>query len=81
MLEGKSWLKAVTGVSDLWEIDPANCALKWDCVSFWFEVTDTRPGSHSHSRVLVTDPLTFTPDWRLQETDNEEPASVVFATL
>jgi pullulanase len=27
--------------------------------------------------VLVTDPLTFTPDWRLPETNDKQPASVI----
>jgi 1,4-alpha-glucan branching enzyme len=71
-------LKAVAGVNDLWEIAAANCGLKEGTVyHYWFEVNDTRPGSNPQSRVLVTDPLTFTPDWRLQETDDEQPASVV----
>ena len=66
----KPGLSAVAGVSDLWEIAAADCRLVDATVyHYWFEVNDTRPGSDPHSRVLVTDPLTFAPDWRLQETN------------
>jgi pullulanase len=71
----KLTLKAVAGVNDLWELAAANCGLKeWTIYHYWFEVNDTRPGSDPHSRVLISDPLTLTPDWRLQETDDEQPA-------
>ena len=71
-------LSAVAGLNDLWEIAAANCGLLDETLyHYWFEVNDTRPGSDPQSRVLVTDPLTFTPDWRLQETDGEQPASVI----
>ncbi len=71
-------LKAVPGLDDLWEIRATACELEdQKLYHYWFEVNDTRPGSDTHSRVLVTDPLTTTPDWRLQETDGEQPASVV----
>lgn len=63
-------LSAVEGKNDLWEIAAANCGLRDGVVyHYWFEVNDTRPGNDPHARVLVTDPLTFTPDWRLQETE------------
>lgn len=71
-------LSAVQGANDLWEIAAANCGLLDATVyHYWFEVNDTRPGSDPHSRVLITDPLTCTPDWRLQETNDEQPASVI----
>jgi len=71
-------LNKVAGVNDLWEKAAANCGLQDGTIyHYWFEVNDTRPGSDAKSRVLVTDPLTFTPDWRLQETGGEQPASVI----
>lgn len=71
-------LNAVAGAKDLWEIAASSCGLQEGTVyHYWFEVNDTRPGGDPHSRVLVTDPLTFTPDWRLPETNDEQPASVI----
>jgi pullulanase len=71
-------LSVVSGVNDLWEIAAADCGLSEATVyHYWFEINDLRPGSDPASRILVTDPLTFTPDWRLQETNGEQPASVI----
>ena len=71
-------LSAVAGLNDLWEIAAADCGLQDGTVyHYWFQVNDTRPGSAPASAVLVTDPITFTPDWRLQETDGAQPASVI----
>jgi 1,4-alpha-glucan branching enzyme len=71
-------LSAVSGVNDLWEVAAADCGLREGAVyHYWFEVNDVRPRSDPASRILVTDPLTFAPDWRLQETNGEQPASVI----
>jgi pullulanase len=71
-------LSAVAALNDLWEIAAVDCGLQDGTVyHYWFEVNDTRPGGDPHSRVLVTDPLTFTPDWRLPETNDEQPASMI----
>jgi 1,4-alpha-glucan branching enzyme len=52
-------------VADLWGIDAASCDLSDGSVyHYWFEVTDSRPGGPG-GRLLVTDPLASTVDWRL----------------
>jgi 1,4-alpha-glucan branching enzyme len=71
-------LSAAASVNDLWEIAATDCGLGDGTVyHYWFQVKDTRPTGDPTSSVLVTDPLTFTPDWRLQNTDGEQPASVI----
>jgi pullulanase len=71
-------LSAVAGLTDLWHIAAADCGLQDGSVyHYWFEVDDTRPGSKPGTRVRVTDPVTSTPDWRVQEADGEQPASVI----
>lgn len=71
-------LSSVAGLKDLWEIAAVDCGLQDGTVyHYWFEVNDTRPGGDPQCRVWVTDPLTVTPDWRLQATIGEQPASVI----
>jgi len=71
-------LTPVTGVDGLWERSATDCGLQDNFVyHYWFDVDDTRPQSSPGTRVRVTDPITSTPDWRLQETDGEQPASVI----
>jgi pullulanase len=70
------------GIAALWELDPkeiSNPALVDDQVyHYWFEVQDTSPEADASiaSLLLVTDPLTFTVDYRVQQT-RQQPASVV----
>ena len=71
-------LKAVSGVHGLWEIAPANCGLTdGNVYYYWFEVDDTRPGHAANTRVSVTDPTAFCVDWRITESDGDQPASVI----
>ena len=71
-------LSAVAALTDLWHIAATDCGLQDGSVyHYWFEVDDTRPGSSPGARVRVTDPVTSTPDWRLQEANGEQPASVI----
>jgi pullulanase len=71
-------LTAVAEIDGLWERAATNCGLLDNTIyHYWFDVEDTRPESGPATRVRVTDPITSTPDWRLQEADGEQPASVV----
>ncbi len=70
-------LKPAGGVEGLWELAPSDCGLANGVYHYWFEVDDTRPGHAANQRVLVTDPLTCIADWRITETDGEQPASVI----
>src|SRR5579885_3213446 len=71
-------LTAVTGVSDLFQIAPADCGLTDGTVyHYWFEVDDTRPGHAANARVSVTDPTACTVDWRVTEASGDQPASVI----
>src|SRR5689334_12477202 len=69
-------LNAVAGVSGLFEISPAACGLTNNTVyHYWFEVDDTNAGHLPGARILVSDPIAFTTDWRL--TEGAQPASVI----
>lgn len=71
-------LSAVAGLSGLFEIAATSCGLTDGRVyHYWFEVDDTRPGPAPGARVSVTDPSSFTVDWRLVEGDHDQPAAVV----
>ncbi len=71
-------LQPATGVLGLWQADPAACGLvDGETYHYWFEVEDTKPGAEGGSRVCVTDPFAFAVDWRLTETNGEQPASVI----
>jgi pullulanase len=78
-------LSLVDGHSDLWSVSAAACGLSEGEVShYWFEVTDSHPFRDGR-RVLVTDPVAFTVDWRLlaprlpppYDVDDQDPAAVV----
>src|SRR5919199_5585951 len=52
---------------DLWEIPASECGLADGRVyHYWFEVTDSFPVRGTDARILVTDPLATTVDWRLR---------------
>jgi pullulanase len=71
-------LTRAAGVSDLWEIAPADCGLQDGAVyHYWFEVDDTQPGHAANARVAVTDPTACAVDWRLTEGDDDQPASII----
>jgi pullulanase len=64
----------------LWELDPAmlyGVSLKEDTVYYyWFEVEDTSP--ERIGKLLVTDPLAYTVDYRLASyAGRQQPASVI----
>ena len=79
-------LAQLAGQPDLWSVAAANCNLIDDEVyHYWFEVTDVHPGRVGQ-RILVTDPLAYTVDWRLRATppagrgytnDDSYPAAVI----
>ena len=69
----------------LWRIDAARCGLvDGQTYHYWFEVTDSSP-FRTGRRILCTDPVAFTVDWRLladplpapYDTGDLDPASVV----
>jgi pullulanase len=71
-------LRAVVGLSGLFEVAATSCGLTDGHVyHYWFEVDDTRPGHATGARVSVTDPTSFTVDWRLVKGDRDQPAAVV----
>ena len=71
-------LQAVSGVSGLWELTPADAGLTdGNVYHYWFEVDDTLPGHAAGARVSVTDPTASTVDWRITEGDGDQPASVI----
>ena len=50
---------------DLWTVDAADCSLTDGQVyHYWFEVNDSSPFGDGR-RILCTDPMAFTVDWRL----------------
>src|SRR5688500_9467246 len=62
---GSFELAAAANSPELWEREAADCDLvDGEVYHYWFEVTDTRPGS-AGQRVLRTDPIAGTVDWRL----------------
>ncbi len=80
-------LQASTTSTDLWEIPAHACQLVDGRVyHYWFEVTDSNPYKTEHPRVLCTDPLATTVDWRLRspllpafgESDRDPAAVIAF---
>jgi 1,4-alpha-glucan branching enzyme len=78
-------LVLLPGKSDLWGINASACGLiEGKVYHYWFEVTDSNP-SRNGSRILCTDPMAFTVDWRLQaaelaapyKAEDQDPAAVV----
>lgn len=70
---------------DLWGIAAAACGLgEGNVYHYWFEVTDSSPHRDGR-RILCTDPLARTVDWRLRadalgapyDDDDRDPAAVV----
>ena len=71
--------------ADLWSIDAARCGLAdGQTYHYWFEVSDSSP-ARDGARILCTDPIALTVDWRLlaprmpppHSADDQDPASVV----
>lgn len=59
-------LAEVSGCPGLWGIDAADCGLgEGNVYHYWFEVTDSSPFRDGR-RILCTDPLARTVDWRLR---------------
>ncbi len=72
------------GTTDLWGLDASACGLTDGKVyHYWFEVTDSSPFRNG-SRILCTDPTSFSVDWRLKSSqlptpynyDDRDPAAV-----
>jgi pullulanase len=76
---------------DLWERDATSCHLtEGEIYHYWFEVNDSNPYKHHGNpppRILCTDPMAHTVDWRLLaplptgpygEEDRDPPAVVKF---
>lgn len=70
---------------DLWSVTARDCGLTDGVHHYWFEVSDARPG-RAGQRILITDPLATTVDWRLRAplptgpdntADDRYPASVI----
>jgi len=70
---------------DVWTIAATDCGLaEGEIYHYWFEVTDSNPDRDGR-RILCTDPLAHTVDWRLcspplpapYDADDEDPAAVV----
>jgi hypothetical protein len=71
--------------ADLWSVSAQQCGLKDGVYHYWYEVTDARP-DRGRQRILITDPLATTVDWRLRAPmptgpnttgDDRYPASVI----
>ena len=78
-------LTRVEGHVDLWSISAAACELREGQVyHYWFDVRDSSP-YRDRQRILCTDPLASTVDWRLKsealpspyKADDQDPAAVV----
>ncbi|HEV2843143.1 MAG TPA: alpha-amylase family glycosyl hydrolase [Chthoniobacterales bacterium] len=78
-------LTQVEGHSDLWSINANECGLsEGEVYHYWFEVSDSSPFGDGR-RILCTDPLASTVDWRLVSealpppygADDQDPAAVV----
>jgi len=78
-------LGELPGRPGLWGIAAADCGLgEGNVYHYWFEVTDSSPYRDGR-RILVTDPLARTVDWRLRapalgapyDDDDRDPAAVV----
>jgi 1,4-alpha-glucan branching enzyme len=78
-------LERLAGQADVWGIDADDCGLTDGSVyHYWFEVSDSSP-DRDGSRILCTDPMAFTVDWRLlaprlpapHTSDDQDPAAVV----
>jgi pullulanase len=78
-------LAELPGHPGLWGIAAADCGLgDGNVYHYWFEVTDSSPYRDGR-RILCTDPLAHTVDWRLRAAalgppygdDDRDPASVV----
>jgi pullulanase len=70
---------------DLWSVSAQQSGLADGVYHYWFEVTDARP-DRGRQRILITDPLATTVDWRLRAPlpagpnntgDDRYPASVI----
>lgn len=79
-------LALVDGFTDLFAIDAADCELAdGEVYHYWFEVEDSDPSRNPPQRVLCTDPIASTVDWRLRTPrlpspfgpDDRQPAAVV----
>src|SRR5205814_1416687 len=58
-------LAPLAGKPGLWGIDASACGLtEGKTYHYWFEVTDSSP-TRNGSRILCTDPMGYTVDWRL----------------
>lgn len=78
-------LTLLPGKTDLWGIDASACGLLDGKVyHYWFDVSDSSP-TRTGRRILCTDPLAFTVDWRLQapllpppyKEEDRDPAAVI----
>jgi pullulanase len=80
-------LKPLQGHPDVFGIDAAACGLKDGTVyHYWFEVSDSNPFHKPPQRILCTDPIAFTVDWRLRaplitspsySAEDQHPAAVI----
>jgi pullulanase len=79
-------LTPVAGFPDLFAIDAADCQLAdGEVYHYWFEAEDSDPQRTPPQRVLCTDPVAWTVDWRLRAPrmpaplgpDDRQPAAVV----
>jgi pullulanase len=79
-------LATVAGFPDLFAIPAANCNLtNGQVYHYWFEADDSNPARTPPQRVLCTDPIAFTVDWRLLAprmsapftADDRQPAAVI----
>lgn len=78
-------LRRVHGHTDLWSINADACGLReGEVYHYWFELSDSSPWGDGR-RILCTDPLAYTVDWRLKSDllpapygeDDQDPAAVV----
>ena len=78
-------LTKVEGHTDLWSISAVACGLRdGEVYHYWFELSDSSPFGDGR-RLLCTDPMAYTVDWRLRSEvlpapygeDDQDPAAVV----
>src|ERR1700756_5720521 len=72
---------AQDNVPDLWELPCGSLGLPDGVYHYWFEINDTslndKGQPNNFGKILVTDPFTYTVDYRLVKDPGYQPAAVI----